>query len=172
MNLLKQLITTLVAVLTLDTKGLGQNLMLNWNEVGVFHIYCHICHHYWSVIQLSNSPCSVLHNVICVALWLSCVTKFVTHSFPPQMQVPGTQFVCAGQTCLCSWLLWWGGTAQQLTHLSLRRWGDAGEHLQVHRYFARFVCAWVRACVKVSKSDKINYTGLGCIIVSIIIYYG
>lgn len=48
----------------------------------------------------------VLQCDLCVALWLSCVIKFVTHSFPPQMQVPGMWFVCAGQTCLCSWLLW------------------------------------------------------------------
>lgn len=110
-----------------------------------------------------------LQCVLQCDLWLPRVINFVTHSFPLQMPVPGTRFVCAGQTCLCSWLLWWGGTAQQPTHLSLLRWGDAGGHLQVHRYSALFVCVceWVWA----SKSDKINYSGLGSRISFIIIYY-
>lgn len=119
----------------------------------------------------------VLQCDLCVALRLSCVIKFVTHSFPPQMQVPGMWFVCAGQTCLCSWLLWWGGTAQRRTHLSLLRWGDAGGHLQVHRYCVLFcvcACVLVQVCVWVLKWVKviINCCGWGCRIPSVIIYYG
>lgn len=65
--------------------------------------------------------------------------KMVTHSFLLQTQVLGTQFVCAGPTCLCSWLLWWGGIAQQLTHLSVLHWGGAGERSQVCR--RSYLCA-------------------------------
>lgn len=129
------------------------------------------------LLRKSCSPRSVFHNVIRVPLWLPCVIEFVSHSLPPQMQVPATQSVRAGQTCLCSWLLWWGGTAQQLTHLSLLRWGDDGKHSQVHGYSPVIACErafffFFRACAEVRRSDKINYAELGCIIVSVTICHG
>lgn len=76
------------------------------------------------------------------ASWMSGVIKLVTHSFLLQTQVLRTQFVCPGRTCLCSWLLWWGGIAQQLTHLSPLHLGDAGEHLQVCRSSYLYACKW------------------------------
>lgn len=76
------------------------------------------------------------------ASWMSGVIKLVTHSFLLQTQVLRTQFVCPGRTCLCSWLLWWGGIAQQLTHLSPLHWGDTGEHSQVCRSSYLYACKW------------------------------
>lgn len=76
------------------------------------------------------------------ASWISGVIKLVTHSFLLQTQVLRTQFVCPGRTCLCSWLLWWGGIAQQLTHLSPLHLGDAGEHSQVCRSSYWCACKW------------------------------
>lgn len=45
-----------------------------------------------------------LQCALCVSVAVLC-HKIVTHLFPPQTQVPATWSVCAGQTCLRSWLL-------------------------------------------------------------------
>lgn len=156
MDTLKQLLNALVAVLTLDAQSLGQNTRVNLSDKLYYSIACisekyilqllpyvladrFYC--YWCVQKVipspslsSNSPGTVVR-----ASWVSGVIKLVTHSFLLQTQVLGTQFVCAGRTCLCSWLLWWEGIAQQLTHLSLLHWGDAGERSQVCR--RSYLCA-------------------------------
>lgn len=176
MDTLKQLLNALVGVLILDTQSLGQNLRVNLSH----KLYCSVAcnsekyilqllpcvladrfYSYWSIQKVipslslsSNSPGTLVR-----ASWVFGVIKLVTHFFLLQTQVLGTQFVCAGRTCLCSWLLWWGGIAQQLTHLSLLHWGDAGERSQVCR--RSYLCACkgqnLSQCFRLLKFDIYSF---------------
>ena len=108
---------------------------------------------------------------LCVALWLSRVVKFVTHSFPSSDA--GTR----DTVCLC-----WADVFMLLATLVRRdssaaypsvsaalgkRWRTfAGTQLLCSR-----VCVCVYVVMWVSKSDKMYYSGSGCRISFIIICF-